>query len=513
MPISISEDNITMSVEMEKSGIRDDLISSKKTNYQTITISLEDKNDTLKHDSHHSNNGKSSVTSVLWNFLNITVGIGILSLPYAMVTTGLVSTIICLIGFGIICTYTLNLLVISAQKVSVFNYEGLAEHCYGSCGYFVASFFIFIMVFGGLITEFIAIGDASFLIMQLWGYDSRLERMIIMFIICVAVVLPMCLFRDLSSLEHVSALKVFSIVFIIGVVIYQWYTMTDDPLITQITKMNMNHITILNINGLPKTLGIIAFSFLCHDCVFLMYNTLDNPTLHRWKKVSGFGITGTITLNLLFSIPAFLTFGQISDPNVTNNYSITSPIFIAVRIVIIFIMALSYPPAFFVVRHIVYSSAQRMHASFKAFRFSISTSSPRSIMSHHQEINTRAIEIANKETHYTIQNAPLTHHILFTGLVFFSNLGIALFIDNLGIAMSLIGSISSMNLELVLPALFYMKICIQDETMFDPIIWKQSNYTQKLYLIITNGLFMPLCLVILGIILAITGVLSSLNMF
>ena len=72
--------------------------------------------------------------------------------------------------FRVICTYTLNVLVICAIKVSVFNYEGLAEHCYGSFGYFITSFFIFVMVFGGLITEFIAIGDASFKIMQIFLY-------------------------------------------------------------------------------------------------------------------------------------------------------------------------------------------------------------------------------------------------------------------------------------------------------------------------------------------------------
>ena len=504
--------SVRMSVEIEPTAGRetDVLISSgKDVNYDSIMVEIDS---VMEPHGKHSN-GKSSITNVLWNFLNITVGIGILSLPYAMTTTGLISTVISLVIFGFICTYTLNLLVISAQKVSIFNYEGLAEHCYGSFGYIITSSFIFIMVFGGLITEFIAIGDASFKIMQLWGFHSKYERMVIMFIISTILVLPLCLFRDLSKLEHVSAIKILSIIFIVIVIIYEWYTMTINNDTTMLSAtMDMNHITILNINGLPKTLGIIAFSFLCHDCTFLMYNTLENPTLNRWKKVSSLGITGTITLNLLFSIPAFLTFGNDSDPNVINNYGIKNPLFIAVRIVIIIIMALSYPPAFFLVRHIVYSASQRAHASFQSFRYSINTTSPRSIMTHHQEINSRAIEVANKTIFYSVQNAPLAHHIGFTLIVFFTNLGIALFIDNLGIAMAMIGSISSLNLELVLPALFYIKICTQDHDFIDQNLWNQASQLKKLQIIISNReLMIPSILVILGTILAVTGVLSTLN--
>eukprot|EP01083_Nonionella_stella_P039387 107131_1 len=496
---------------LAKSEQQEALIIQEKINYLAVNCEETEltKPNAISKDPHEIHNGKSSVLSVLFNFLNITVGIGILSLPYAMVTTGLFSTIICLILFGAMCAYTLNILVISAQKVSVFNYEGLGEYCYGSFGYIVSSFFMFVMVFGGLITEFIAIGDAGFKIMQLWGYEEAWQRMVIMVTISTVFVLPFCLFRDLSKLERMSALKVISVLFIITVVAHQWYFCSFDMDMIM-SNMDMNQFTVLNINGLPKTMGIIAFSFLCHDCVFLMYNTLERPTLPRWQKVSGFGIAGTVGLNLFFAIPAFLTWGDDSDPNVINNYSVTNPLFIAVRVVIIVIMALSYPPAFFVVRHIVYSSAQRAYASFQySFR-----SSPRNVMRYHSDIDvqSRAVDMAQQQMFYTVQNAPLCHHICFTLLVFFSNLGIALCIDNLGIAMSIIGSVSSMNLELVLPSLFYIKICVEDATMFDPLVWNDASFVRKGYLMARNGLFIPLCLVVIGIVLAITGVLSSFDL-
>ena len=117
---------------------------------------------------------------------------------------------------------------------------------------------------------------------------------------------------DLSSLEHVSAFKVASICFIVTVVIYDWWVMTDDKQMNMPNTTDMNQVTILNIDGLPATMGIIAFSFLCHDCTFLMYNTLENPTVSRWKTVSSLGIGGTIALNLLFAVPAFNLWSRIT---------------------------------------------------------------------------------------------------------------------------------------------------------------------------------------------------------
>ena len=128
------------------------LISSPSMhkNYQSIDINDNNISHSHLHSSEGRPVGKSSIINVLWNFLNLTVGIGILSLPFAIVNTGLITCIIVLIIFGFICAYTLNILVISANKASVYNYEALTEYCFGSIGYITSVLFIFIMVFGGL---------------------------------------------------------------------------------------------------------------------------------------------------------------------------------------------------------------------------------------------------------------------------------------------------------------------------------------------------------------------------
>lgn len=290
--------------------------------------------------------------------------------------------------------------------------------------------------------------------------------------------------------------------------------MTDDKQMNMPTMKDMNSVTILNVSGLPATMGIIAFSFLCHDCTFLMYNTLENPTISRWKTVSSLGISGTIALNLLFAIPAFLTFGDESQPNVINNYPVDSALFIAVRIIIVVIMALSYPPGFYLLRHIVYSSSQKAYSSFmySPYRRKLkSIMTPRSNQQQQTFDNDIAIDITQDVMYYTVHNAPLSHHIATTLIVFVSNLGIALFVTNLGTAMSLIGSVASMNLELVIPALCFIKVCWNDKDLFREEIWNKSSLFEKGWMILRE-LSLPVTLVLLGTTLSITGALSSLNM-
>lgn len=286
--------------------------------------------------------------------------------------------------------------------------------------------------------------------------------------------------------------------------------MTDDESAVSMSNMDMNQVTILNISGLPATMGIIAFSFLCHDCTFLMYNTLENPTISRWKTVSSLGIGGTIGLNLLFAIPAFLTFGQDSQPNVINNYPVNSALFIAVRIIIVVIMALSYPPGFYLLRHIVYDSSQKAYSSFMYSPYRRKLKKiilPKSTQVHDQGI----IDMTQATMYYTVHNAPLSHHVGTTLVVFIANLGIAIFVNNLGVAMSFIGSVASMNIELVIPALCFIKICWNDKDIFKEEIWNKSSLFEKGWMILRE-LSVPILLVILGIGLSISGALSSLNL-
>jgi len=96
---------------------------------------------------------------------------------------------------------------------------------------------------------------------------------------------------------------------------------------------------------------------------------------------------------------------------------------------------------------------------------------------------------------FTVQTAPLSHHLLFTLTIFSVIVISSLFIQDLGVVMSVFGSVASVNLAFVFPCLCYMKIMLKSEKLC-------------VYKIMLN-LIAPLLITIIGAIIAIYGVAAA----
>jgi len=412
--------------------------------------------------------GKSPIKSVLWNMLNQIIGTGILGIPYIYKSTGIIGSIIIMLIFGLISVYTLNLIIYCGKRINVYNYETLLEKCFGLKGYILSSFCIAILNIGGMLTNLIIIGDATIKVLSIWGFDTLIDRQIILLGLSIFIILPFCLFRDLSSLEKAGAVKIVAITVIIIVIFLEFFNSLS---MENKTGYNEDNITLyISLESIPSAVGILAFSFVCHDSSFLLFNTLSNPTPKRFFKLSFLGIFIAITFTLFLSIPSYLTFGNNVDFNILNNYNIYNPLIIAIRIIYVFTMTLTFPGSFFLVRHILYGWFQKLYCVYSR-------------------------NYNNNFMPFTVQTAPLFHHLLFTLSIFIIIVSISLFVDDLGIVMSVIGSISSVNLAFVFPSLCYMKIVLKSEKLC-------------VYRIMLN-LLAPLLITITGILIAIYGVATT----
>ncbi len=369
--------------------------------------------------------------------------------------------------FGIVSIYTLNLIIYCGKKVSVYNYEELLEKCFGIKGYIISSFCIAILNIGGMLTNLIIIGDATMKVLNIWGFDSLFDRQIILLIISFLIILPFCLFRDLSSLEKAGAIKIIAIIVIIVVIFVEFFnSLSNDN-----NNDSNNDITLsIDIASIPAAVGTLAFSFVCHDSSFLLYNTLDNPTNKRYFKLSFFGIFIAIIFTLCLSIPAYLTFGNNVDFNILNNYNIYNPLLVAIRIIYVFTMTLTFPGSFFLVRHILYGWFQKLYCVYST-------------------------NYANNFMPYSVQSSPIFHHLTFTLSIFVIVVITSLFLDDLGVVMSVIGSVSSVNLAFVFPCLCYMNITLKSDSLCA-------------YRIMLN-LLIPFLITMTGITIAVYGVASQ----
>ena len=83
--------------------------------------SLNNNTSSPNKSSHHSlpQGGQSSIFGVYQNMLNALVGAGILGIPSVYSMCGIYGGIALMIIFGLLCTYTMNLLIITAQMYKV----------------------------------------------------------------------------------------------------------------------------------------------------------------------------------------------------------------------------------------------------------------------------------------------------------------------------------------------------------------------------------------------------------
>eukprot|EP01084_Bolivina_argentea_P233985 393964_1 len=467
------------------------LISKHKLLNAYNTISTREKN----HIATGSTlpNGKSSMTGVYYNFMNSLVGAGILGLPYVYPNTGLFGGILLQFLFAILSIYTLKILIIAAQKQNVHDYEQLGYKCFGNTGYFIVMLCLLLQDFGSMLNYLIIIGDSAFKIIQIWGYNTETYRQYILLIVCFTLIFPPCLLRDIAFYEKFSFIKLITIFLVVSVIIYE-YTLYNNPKNISPDSTDIQ-ITFFNFAGLPRALGILAYTFEVHDAAFLYYNTLFNPTIKRWQQLSIYGVLSAIILGLLLSIPAYLTFGDNIKSNVLNSYQLTSLMIILARIIYAITMALTYPTAFFVVRHVLYMSYQKIVYCTKRKRI-MRNINVDNIMTN-QDFNNLTFE----NNSYTIKTSPLIHHMIFTILLFCTNVIIALYINNLGIALVLVGSIASVNLIFILPAIFYWKSIDKNYTF-----WQYKGAINKLNAF--KDIYGSLLLVAFGLMIGIIGISS-----
>lgn len=104
---------------------------------------------------------RSGLTGASANFINSIVGAGIIGLPYAIKRCGFISGCILLVFVALASKYTVNLLISTGVKHNCLSYESVAQRAFGETGYYLCSFFMFVMAFGAMCAYFIIIGKFS----------------------------------------------------------------------------------------------------------------------------------------------------------------------------------------------------------------------------------------------------------------------------------------------------------------------------------------------------------------
>ncbi|KAM7380579.1 hypothetical protein PAMP_003866 [Pampus punctatissimus] len=189
---------------------------------------------------------RSSMTSASFNFINSIIGSGIIGLPYALNQAGL--------PFGLL------LLIVVAFITAMISYN-------------------------------ITTGDTLTKVFQRIpgvGPDHILaERHFVILLSTLLFTLPLSLYRNIGKLGKVSFLSMMLTLTILIIVIIRAATFGPQILPSE------NAWAFAKWNAV-QAVGVMSFAFICHHNSFLIYVSLEQPTLTNWSRVTHISVVSNV---------------------------------------------------------------------------------------------------------------------------------------------------------------------------------------------------------------------------
>ncbi|XP_031631378.1 putative sodium-coupled neutral amino acid transporter 11 isoform X2 [Contarinia nasturtii] len=271
------------------------------------------------------------------------------------------------IGFGLgllllvivaaITDYSLILMVRCGHISGRFSYPGIMEAAYGKWGYYVLSLLQFCYPFLAMISYNVVVGDTLTAVLMRFLPASSISmgtvRFFVVFTVTVFLVLPLCLYKNISRLARASFISLAFICIILFAVILKFISGDYD-----VVPSVDNSWQFANKDVIPAT-GIMAFAFMSHHNTFLVYQSMRDATLEKWEQVTHISIGFAWVVAALFGIAGYATFRGLSQGDLLENYCWGDDLMNFVRVLFSISILLTFPIECFVSREIVKNQIHR----------------------------------------------------------------------------------------------------------------------------------------------------------
>ncbi|XP_023679104.2 putative sodium-coupled neutral amino acid transporter 11 [Paramormyrops kingsleyae] len=261
--------------------------------------------------------GTSSIPLACFNFINSIIGSGIIGLPYSMNQAGLPLGIALLVIVALISDYSIILLIKGGNLSGAWSYQSLVQNTFGFIGYLILSVLQFLYPFIAMISYNIITGDMLTKVFQKVpgvGPDHLFaERHFVIFLTTILFALPLCLYRDVSKLGKVSLVSMIFTIMIMSVVVIRAATLGLEipPVENAWSFAHWNAI---------QAIGVMSSGFICHHNSFMIYNSLKEPTLSTWSRVTHISVSSAALISLLFATAGYATFTGYTQGDIFENY-------------------------------------------------------------------------------------------------------------------------------------------------------------------------------------------------
>ncbi|XP_062258844.1 putative sodium-coupled neutral amino acid transporter 11 [Platichthys flesus] len=271
----------------------------------------------LIHPQKDASGARRSTTSATFNFINSIIGSGIIGLPYALNQAGLPLGLLLLVIVALITDYSIVLLIRGGNLSGTNSYQSLVQSTFGFPGFLIVSALQFLYPFIAMVSYNITTGDTMTKVFQripgVGPGHILAERHFVILLSTLAFTLPLSLYRNIEKLGKVSFLSMVLTLTILIVVIIRAATLGPQILPTE------NAWAFAKWNAI-QAVGVMSFAFICHHNSFLVYGSLDQPTLANWSQVTHVSVGSALVLSAAFAVAGYTTFTGFTQGDIFENY-------------------------------------------------------------------------------------------------------------------------------------------------------------------------------------------------
>nr|XP_057937931.1 putative sodium-coupled neutral amino acid transporter 11 isoform X2 [Doryrhamphus excisus] len=261
--------------------------------------------------------GRYSTISACFNFVNSIIGSGVIGLPYAFNQAGLPFGFLLLILIAFITDYTIILLIRGGHVSGANSYQGLVQSAFGFPGFVLLSALQFLYPFIAMISYNITTADTLTKVFQrIPGVGPQhllANRHFVILASTLLCTLPLSLYRRINKLGKASFLSMLLTVVILLIVIARAATLAPQIPPTQDAWMFAKWNAI-------QAVGVMSSAFICHHNSFLIYESLEPPTLASWTRVTHISVGSSLIISATFALGGYVTFTGHTQGDIFENY-------------------------------------------------------------------------------------------------------------------------------------------------------------------------------------------------
>lgn len=225
----------------------------------------------------------------------------------------------------------------------VLTFEDLMMLPFGKKGHHFILASMLITAYGAMVAYLLIIKDTLPVVLGLEdepGEGSFIEREVVMLVTSLAIMVPLSMQRDMSTLAFTSLLSVicdsFLVLFIAAFSPMQETVTANGGLGTVIKENWIN-------SGFFIGFGVLTIAMTCQHSAFIVSGSLGNLTSSRWATVTFRSLSISCLLCAVLGVTGYLGFLGETQGDILNNFDPDSVEASAARVLLAITMFFTYP--------------------------------------------------------------------------------------------------------------------------------------------------------------------------